>query len=314
MKKMLPLIALLGLAGAAQAQVTLYGLVDLSYGKNNIGFPNQKEAFYSGGDNGSSQGNSTTRVGIKGSTDVGSGVKAKFNFETAGITIDGQIPGPRLFNRQAWAGFEGSFGEVRAGRQDSVAFQTMIDYDFNGAANAASAGANTGVGAFMGHLGRNNGVQYISPNFGGFTVQAGYVNQTDDVTTGVKQAPSNQSVAVKYVAGPFSAAAVTETKVTDGGDSYSAVAASYDFTVIKVMASYADGGKGQKGTQVGFVAPVGGVNFGIIYAKNSDTNTSGTEVFVNKEIFKGTYAYFDYGNVDKPQSLNAYAAGVIFTF
>ena len=64
MKKVLAVAALLGLAGAAQAQVTIYGLVDMSYGKNEIGFPGQKADFFSGGDNGSSQGNSTTRLGL----------------------------------------------------------------------------------------------------------------------------------------------------------------------------------------------------------------------------------------------------------
>ena len=86
MKKALTIATLLGLAGAAQAQVSLYGLIDMSYGKNNIGVSaTEKEDFHSGGDNGSSQGNSTTRVGVKGSTDVGSGVKANFKLETGGI-------------------------------------------------------------------------------------------------------------------------------------------------------------------------------------------------------------------------------------
>jgi hypothetical protein len=79
------------------------------------------------------------------------------------------------------------------------------------------------------------------------------------------------------------------------------------------MWGYADGGKDAKGTTVGVVAPLAGVNVGLIYSKNSDTNVSGTELFVNKEIFKGTYAYFDYGNADKPNR-NAYALGVIYTF
>ena len=64
MKKTLVIAALLGLAGAAQAQVTLYGLIDVSVGQNE--YLGEKSAqFHSGGDDFSSQGNSTTRIGFK---------------------------------------------------------------------------------------------------------------------------------------------------------------------------------------------------------------------------------------------------------
>ena len=83
----------------------------------------------------------------------------------------------------------------------------------------------------------------------------------------------------------------------------------------------ADGGTGAKGTTFGITAPVAGVNVGAIFTKNNDANALASELFVNKEIFKSTYAYFDYGNVDKfpvgaatTSSKNTYALGVIYTF
>ena len=124
-KALIPAALLLSLAGAAHAELALYGLIDLSYGKNGY-VGDQKADFHSGGDDGSSQGNSTSRFGLKGSTDIGSGLKANFRLESNGITSDGDIGSP-FFGRQAWAGVSGGFGEVRLGRQDSVAFQTMID-------------------------------------------------------------------------------------------------------------------------------------------------------------------------------------------
>ena len=84
------------------------------------------------------------------------------------------------------------------------------------------------------------------------------------------------------------------------------------------MLGYADGGKNAKGTTVGFSVPLAGATIGMNYSKNSDTSAVATEFFVNKEIFKGTYAYFDYGDLDKANGPftqgKAYAAGVIFTF
>lgn len=316
MKKVLAVAALLGLAGAAQAQVTIYGLFDLSVGQNE--YLGEKNAqFHSGGDDFSSQGNSTSRIGFKGTTVVSPGIKANFQLETAGITSNGDVggPGQAFFNRQAWAGFSGSFGEVRFGKQDSVAFQTMIGFDFNGAANAASAQAVAGAATFNpGRVARS--LQYISNDLGGLKVQAG-VQMKGDVAT----AEDSFALGLTYTAGPLAVAYTGESKRVKGGSDFNSVAGSYDFGVAKIMLGYADGGTGAKGTTFGITAPVAGFNIGAIFSQNSDTKLLGSELFINKEIFKGTYAYFDYGNADKfpvsattTASKNAYALGVIYTF
>ena len=112
-------------SASALAQTTIYGLIDIGYGVNEgVTGKGSKADFHSGGDNDSSELNSTTRVGVKGSYDLGSGIKGNFKFETAGITSDGKVgsvDGTRFFNRQAWAGLSGGFGEVRLGRMDSIA-------------------------------------------------------------------------------------------------------------------------------------------------------------------------------------------------
>ena len=315
MKKVLAVAALLGLAGAAQAQVTIYGLIDMSIGQNE--YNGDKNAqIHSGGDDGSFQGNSTTRIGFKGTTLVAPGIKANFQLETNGITARGEIPAP-TFNRQAWAGFSGSFGEVRIGKQDSVAFQTMIGFDFNGAANAASAQGAAGAGTWFGAAGtaelgggrRARSLQYISNDLGGLKVHAGLEMKGD-----VALAKDSFAIGLTYTAGPLAVAYTGESSRMTGGSDFNSIAGSYDLGVAKIMLGYADGGKNAKGTTFGITAPLAGVNVGAIFSQNSDTKALGTELFINKEIFKGTYAYFDYGNLDKPTSLNAYAAGVIFTF
>ena len=322
MKKALTIATLLGLAGAAQAQVTMYGVIDMSYGKNNIGVSaTEKEDFHSGGDNGSSQGNSTTRVGIMGSTAVGSGVKANFKFETGGITSKGEVnPGGAFFNRQAWAGLSGWFGEVRLGKQDGVAFQTMAGFDLNGASNVAAAqvyslaGTALGADALSSNGGRQDrSLQYISPAMGGFKAQLGYQPQGNVVGN-----EANTSIGLSYSAGPLAVAVTGESKRVVNGNNFAGVAGSYDFGAAKVMIAYADGGTNAKGTTVGFSVPVAGANIGMNYSKNSDTSAVATEFFVNKEIFKGTYAYLDFADLDKANGpfnkAQAYAAGVIFTF
>ena len=294
-------------AGAAQAQFNLYGLIDLSYGKAD---PAAKADFHSGGDDGSGQGNSTTRVGIKGSTEVAKGIKANFKFETGGITMSGEVnPGGAFFNRQAWGGFSGDFGEVRLGRQDSVSFQTMIDFDFNGAANTVSALGLTGVGPWLpGRQSRS--LQYISPTMGGLKVQLGVVPEGNQ-----KGTKTVMSAGVTYTAGGLNVAVSGQSKETNKSENFASVAGSYDLGVVKVMASYADGGKNAKGVGIGAVAPIAGVNLGFIVGKNSDTKVGAYEVFVNSEVFKNTYAYADFGRVDKGSLKgNRYAVGAIYVF
>jgi len=311
MKKLIPAAVLMTLMGAAQAQVTIYGLIDMSYGKNNIGFPGQKDDIFSGGDNGSSQGNSTSRFGIKGSSDVGSGVKANFQLESNGITSNGEVNAP-FFGRAAWAGLSGSFGEVRVGKQDSVAFQTMAGYDLNGASNANAAGQNATVAPwFRGRQDRS--VQYISPVTGGFKVQLGF--QPEGNVAGAK---SNGSIGVSYAAGPFAASVVAEGARSATDKDFYSVGGTYDLGVAKIALGYADGGTGLKGTSFGISAPVAGFTVGLQLAKNNDTSATATEIFVNKEIFKNTYGYAEAGNLDKTANGftkgDSYAVGVIYVF
>jgi predicted porin len=309
---LVPIVLALGFAGAAQAQMTIYGLIDASYGKSIAAdAAGQKADFHSGGDNGSGEGNSTTRVGIKGSMDVGSGFKANFRFETGGITSDGEVnPGGAFFNRQAWAGISGSFGEVRLGRQDSIAFQLMAPYDFNGASNGVSSLGYSAVAPWLpGRQSRS--LQYISPDLGGVTVQLGFVPEGN-----VRGDKNTFSGGVTYAAGPLSVSATFESKRTERADSFMSVGGTYDFGAAKVMLGYADGGTNVKGLSAGFNIPVGKTNFGMLYGKNSDTKGSAVEAYVNSEVLKNTIAYFEVGSADRKTGVKGtgFAAGVIFIF
>ena len=324
-KKILPAAIAIGFAGAAQAQVSVYGLIDMSYGKNEFQFVEDTKAdFHSGGDKGSSEGNSTTRFGIKGSTDVGSGVKANFRLESNGITSDGSVNdadsnpanGNSFFNRQAWLGFSGGFGEVRLGRQDSIPFQVMGQFDFNGQSNGVTT-AYSGVSVWA--TGRQSrSLQYISPDMGGFKAHAGFVPKAD-------RQEGVYSAALNYTAGAFVAGASFESKRTTAGENFASVAASYDFGAVKVMAGYTDGPglytdrAHTKGPTVGVVAPIAGFSVGGNYARDTENdNRALLELFVNKEIFKSTYGYVEAGRVssDDPtwDGTKSASVGVIYVF
>lgn len=312
---------LLAAAGAAHADYNLYGLLDASVGK---GIPGQKADFHSGGDDGGSQGNSVSRIGLKGSTDVGSGYKVNFNLETNGIQSDGTID-PPFFKRQAWLGISGAAGEFRLGRQESVAFHTMINFDFNGASNTASAYGNVGVAPWL--TGRESrSLQYIAPTFYGLTVQAGYTPEGNDDPA----AKDFVSASVAYKLGGLNVAVAGETKRTTaanavGSHAFGSAAASYDFGFAKFGLTYGSWGTDLKGFGLGATSSLAGFNFGLQLARNTDAKVNAYEAWVNREVLKNTYAYLDLGYVNKDFTSaaqtgvsftkgNRYALGVIYVF
>jgi predicted porin len=341
--KLVPAAIALAFAGAAQAQVAVYGLIDMSYGKNEIvDGPNVKGDFHSGGDDGQSQGNSTTRIGVKGSLDAGSGYKANFKFETNGITSDGSVndgngnaAGNGFFNRQAWLGFShAQYGEVRLGRQDSLPFQVMGQFDFNGQSNGVTSGYS-GVAVWATDR-QSRSLQYISPAMAGFKVQLGYVPEGEQANVGNESVVSG---AVTYTLGDLMLGAAYESERVTNGEDFNSVAASYDFKVVKVMAGYTDGATAfsgiydpgvlgllpapsvtPKGYTVGAVAPVAGFSIGTHYAKDTENEVSMIELFANREILKNTYGYAEYGRLklDKAipanQERDSFAVGVIYVF
>jgi predicted porin len=307
MKKVIvPTALLLGMVGAAQAQVTLYGLLDGSYGKSIFAdVYEQREDFHFGGDNGSSEGNSTSRFGLKGSTDVGAGVKANFKLESGGIDSDGEVnDNGAFFNRQAWFGLSGSFGEFRLGRQDNLAFQTAVDYDFNGASNGVSSWGYTNTAVWNGNGRQSRQLSYYTPTFGGFKGAVAFVpNGNGDSADGANK--ETYSGALTYATGPLSVTANYETERNgETGHDFASIVGSFDFGFAKVSLGYADGGTGYEGFNTGLVAPVAGFNVGFLAAYNTDTDGYGVEVFGNKEIYKNVIAYAEAGFVSAKAPIN----------
>jgi predicted porin len=243
---------------------------------------------------------------------VGSGVKANFRLESNGITSNGEVNAP-FFGRQAWVGLSGSWGEVRLGRQDSVPFQVMGQFDFNGMSNGVSSGAYSTVGVW--NVGRQSrSLQYISPKIaGGLTAQLGFQPKGNG-GAGAKDVLSGGAV---YAAGPLAVGASFQTKAASGGDDFMSVAGSYNLGVAKVMLGYADAGDNNKGMTAGVSADLAGFTVGAMFGKNSKgVKDKAWEVFVNKEVFKNTYMYLEAGNAKNNAGNDGtgYALGAIFVF
>jgi GBP family porin len=180
MKKTLMVAALTGVfatAAHAQSSVTLYGLIDagITYTNNQHGHSNWQET--SGSVNGS-------RWGLRGSEDLGGGLKAIFTLENGFGINDGTLKqGGREFGRQAFVGLTSDqFGAVTLGRQ----YDSVVDYVGPLALTGTQYGGTQFAHPFdndnLNNSFRvNNSVKYQSVNYGGFKFGGmyGFSNQAD---------------------------------------------------------------------------------------------------------------------------------------
>lgn len=112
-----------GIAHAQSSPVTLYGVVDLSL----AGFSTQERGTSLNMQSGVQSG---SRWGLRGSEDLGNGLRANFQLESGILANNGKsAQGGRLFGRAAWVGVSGGWGDIRLGRQTSVSSATLADYD-----------------------------------------------------------------------------------------------------------------------------------------------------------------------------------------
>ncbi|MFC3338220.1 porin [Paracandidimonas soli] len=263
MKKTLLAAALaVGFAGVAQAEtsVTLYGIVDTGIGYTQFkdkdsDVKSSKTGLYDGVQSGN-------RWGLKGSEDLGNGLKAIFQLES-GFNINGgnSLQGNRLFGRQATLGLSSdSWGTVNFGRQTNIASQFLggITSPFGDAFKEAHIGSSF---RSMATVRADNVVSYVTPNFSGFQFGVGYsFNTGGDQAFDVKNAGSNPddgnvkliTTGLRYANGPLAIGASYDQLDSENYASkvkaYN-VAASYDFEVVKLHLGW---GQERKGTLAGF--------------------------------------------------------------
>lgn len=160
----------------AQSNVSMYGLLDMGINQiSNVGGNSLTELR---------SGNMmASRWGIRGSEDLGGGVKAAFTLE-AGVNVDTGSAGAAdtFWNRQSWLGVsKQGVGELRMGRQLSVmndAFGAYGTSTYLGTQTAALEGSGSSGSAaaqynsMVGGTRLNNVVKFTSADMGGLKVRA----------------------------------------------------------------------------------------------------------------------------------------------
>ena len=186
-RKTLTALSLLAttLGASAQSSVTVYGIADAGL-RTTHGLTAGNAAGASGITAINSGINTTSRLGFRGTEDLGGGLKATFNFES-GINFDtgAYANATKVFDRASTVGLQGAWGTVTLGRQTTVLADVVGATDplssrfagFNPNVGIAALSAHQLAvefgpsGAATGAYRLDNSLKYVG-RLGGFSVRA----------------------------------------------------------------------------------------------------------------------------------------------
>jgi predicted porin len=316
MKKSLIALAVLATSGVAFAQstVTLYGLADVYLGTKNtkttvngVSISERKNAVDSGGFN-------TSRFGLKGSEDLGGGLKANFVLE-AGYDISTGVANNytnpftgatsnAIFGRQSWVGVSGGFGEIKLGKMwtpyDEVQGSGAGAFNANifAPANAVWVSSTTYADR------PGNSIYYATPAFSGFSA-AGMLSMGENKGANVK-AGAIGSINVQYAGGPFAAALAFQQEragslaANPNKVKFTQLNASYDLGAAKLLAAYGNVKNGNVKSneyQIGVDVPLGAVTLSTSFASSkttgngADVKSNGFGLAAKYSLSKRTFLY-----------------------
>lgn len=265
MKKSLLALALMGAfsgAAFAQSSVVIYGIADAGFQSLDNGAAAGKTSkIQSGQESGS-------RLGFKGTEDLGGGLKANFVLEQ-GLNLDDGSSGQgnRTFGRRSTVGLAGDFGAVDLGRDKTPTFKFFDNFDpyasgFINSGNGLSSLyfiGGTPTASTSNSSGRiNNAIIYYTPgNLNGFYGVGAYgfgevagnnnIGRSMGLNAGYKAA--GLDVGYSYAKDTSQATALTGPVVGKDGNT---IAASYDFGMVKPVVIF----QKVKGNSVGTIPAV----------------------------------------------------------
>nr|WP_041759366.1 porin [Paraburkholderia phytofirmans] len=229
---------------SAQSSITLYGVADVSVRYlTNSNAKNDGRLFMTNG------AITNSRWGLRGSEDLGGGLKAIFDLESGINLQDGSASdSQRLFNRNAYVGLSSQYGTLTLGRQKTPLFDLLGDtYDpltvGNYFENSWLPGA-LGAGLYA-----DNAVKYTG-TYKGLTMAAMYSFGTNSESTGAGGfsgrvpghlgAGTMYGFTLSYVAGPLSVAGGVQQNSDNSNHKQTIFNANavYTFSTAKVYVGY----------------------------------------------------------------------------
>lgn len=237
MKKSLLVLALMSAfsgAALAQSSVAIYGIVD-------AGLHNFDNGAAAGSTLGLESGRTSgSRLGFKGTEDLGNGLKANFVLEM-GLNVDNGSSGQgATFGRRSTVGVSGGFGAIDLGRDKTPTNKFVDGFD-----PFASGFINSGNGlnsVFYTGGRTNNAITYSSPTLSGFS---GVVSYAFGEVAGDTTAKNSMGANLFYKLGALDVGYSYQKdnlQAVVGGPinatEASTIAASYDFGMFKPVVIY----------------------------------------------------------------------------
>ena len=165
----------------AQSSVTIYGRLNETVERQKSGTTDPVWRLQ----------NSASRIGFKGTEDLGGGLKAGFQIEH-GFSPDTGAAAGTFWGRQSEVNIGGGFGLLRLGNFFSEAYYATSDY-----IGMHNHETGTSSDSLYAYIGRNiNKIAYRTPSIGGLTVE-GAVSLAETGT-----ARRNVDIAANYAIGP----------------------------------------------------------------------------------------------------------------
>lgn len=168
---------------AMAESVTLYGVVDTG-----VEYVNRVDPDHHGLVRMNNlSGTVPSRWGLRGTEDLGGGLKSTFVLES-GFAPDSGVSNQasRLFGRQAWVGLSGPWGQVALGRQYTMLFWATLDADMLG----PNTFGTSSLDSYMANPRTDKAISYKG-TFGGFTLGATYSFGRDAAAAGMPCAGEN---------------------------------------------------------------------------------------------------------------------------
>ncbi len=290
MKKSLIALAVLATAGVASAQssVTLFGIVDatLAVGNGSGAGSSDKTQLTNSGYN-------SSRLGFRGTEDLGGGLSASFWLE-AGVNNDNGSGantstnnqgaaaaggGGLTFNRRSTVSLAGGWGEVRLGRDYTPQFWNLTVFDpfgTNGVGTTQTLRSSLGGPVTVR---ASNSMGYFLPrDLGGFYGQVQYyLGENNQTGAATEDDGKGAGLRLGYAAGPVNVAlAFSSTNYATGDIKTTNIGGQYDFGVAKVMAHYnrdrvsAPGSVTQTGYLIGGLIPMGAGEIRLAYSRSKN--------------------------------------------
>jgi len=314
MKKTLIALAAVAVSGAAFAQATISG--GMNVGVMDTGAAGAKAGV-------ASLGGGANAINIITSEDLGGGLTGgatfQLRFSAAAGDIGGSSGGGTTLFHAANAHIGGAFGTVRVGK---IGEAGLTAFDPWGAIGGAALHAGVGVSALVAAGTQANSISYASPSFSGFS--AGYqttVSTRKDERTVLNIGYTAGPLALGFVRAENSAAAGADAMTSTKSEQQS-IAVGYTLgfgriTLVNTTTDNAAGVTTSDVTSLGLSVPMGAIT--ILAGYNKDSKAAATEdtkvaLGMNYALSKRTTLGADLFKAEKAGDGTGFVARVRHTF